>query len=621
MKYYFDVKDKSVGEIRRLIESEPQILFASLVSVDLGNNHTDEKIPIKEFLDNLEEYLTYGIQTDGSSVVLTGIAEINDAKVDIIPDRNVKWFVDYAIHHSETKEPNGTLLIPSFLSHHGKVVGSRGVLQRATEGLDHFMKELFQKNPEPFYALGIPSIKKVQLTLATELEFWVESLQVSKDEESLFVSQKLKEQYWKRLIGSLRDAMEETLITMERFGLKPEMGHKEVGGVGSKLSGADTYAHMEQVEIDWKYADALQAIDHEWLVKDLILDIFHRHSMNVTFKAKPIEGVSGSGEHHHISVSIIDSLGKAHNLFTPNTKDDYLSIFGYGALMGLLKHYPIINPFISNTIDALNRLQPGFEAPVSTVCSLGHTVDEPSRNRTVLVGLIRDLDNPFATRFELRSPNASSNSYLLSAASVSAMMDGISYSFDKDSKALLKELSKAPGEEATYLNTALAYRSEENIFESFTEEERSLYFGRTPRTIFEIIEDFEKNDHEMLLKEGVFTEAIISGYMSYITNLWLAEVSGRLIPEEIEILRRLTPLHENEELNEIDCERYQKIKKAIVKLMKDTKESYSLVTKLHHAIEKRDLETVSKLQLKLTDTTKKLKKAYSHYKKNIISLH
>ena len=85
--------------------------------------------------------------------------------------------------------------------------------------------------------------------------------------------------------------------------------------------------------------------------------------------------------------------------------------------MGLLKNYEVMNPFISSTNNALKRLRPGFEAPICIVTSLGLHPTNPSRNRTVLVGLIRDLSNPAATRFELRSPNPHSNAYIAMAVS------------------------------------------------------------------------------------------------------------------------------------------------------------------------------------------------------------
>ena len=69
--------------------------------------------------------------------------------------------------------------------------------------------------------------------------------------------------------------------------------------------------------------------------------------------------------------------------------------------MGMLNNYEIMNPFISSTNNALKRLKPGFEAPICTVTSLGESPENPSRNRTILIGLVRDLESPLATRFEL----------------------------------------------------------------------------------------------------------------------------------------------------------------------------------------------------------------------------
>ena len=54
-----------------------------------------------------------------------------------------------------------------------------------------------------------------------------------------------------------------------------------------------------------------------------------------------------------------------------------------------------MNPFISSTDDALNRLQPGFEAPVATVTSLGYSVENATRNRSVLIGLVNNSKDAF----------------------------------------------------------------------------------------------------------------------------------------------------------------------------------------------------------------------------------
>ena len=84
MIFYIEPHDLAPERLVQVLRDNPNILFVSLVTVDLGNNHTDEKIPVQDFLHNLDDYLHKGIQTDGSSVVLPKIADINDAKVDII---------------------------------------------------------------------------------------------------------------------------------------------------------------------------------------------------------------------------------------------------------------------------------------------------------------------------------------------------------------------------------------------------------------------------------------------------------------------------------------------------------------------------------------------------------
>lgn len=71
------------------------------------------------------------VQTDGSSVVLPGIATLNNAKVDMIADLDCKWFVDYNYDFIDplTNRPVGTLRIPCFLIHEDKAVDSRHILK------------------------------------------------------------------------------------------------------------------------------------------------------------------------------------------------------------------------------------------------------------------------------------------------------------------------------------------------------------------------------------------------------------------------------------------------------------------------------------------------------------
>ena len=107
-----------------------------------------------------------------------------------------------------------------------------------------------------------------------------------------------------------------------------------------------------QLEIDWRFADALQVADNELFVRTIVREVFRGMGLEVNFKAKPMIGLAGNGEHTHIGMAAITKDGKLHNLFTADDqKKDFMSAIGYGSLMGLLKNYEVINPFVSATND------------------------------------------------------------------------------------------------------------------------------------------------------------------------------------------------------------------------------------------------------------------------------
>ncbi len=625
--YFIDPVKETNEEIEAKLLRHPEIKFVSLVAVDLGNNSTDEKIPISIFLEDIEGMLTKGVQTDGSSVHLPKIAEINNAKVDIIPDREVKWFVDYNYTYQNDRGENeivGTLLIPSFLRHGDKYVCSRSILKNAITYFKDSIRDLFVTYPSALAEIGVENVADVDditLTTATELEFWVKTPDNRTNEEKLTTSQMLKEQYWKRTVGPVRSAMEQALIQLDKFGLNAEMGHKEVGGVTSKVVSSGKYTHiMEQLEIDWKYSHAMQTADNELFAKDIIKDAFVRLGLDVTFRPKPIENVAGNGEHHHLGVSVKLKDGSVKNLFSPiNMTDAFLNRFGWGSLMGILKNYEIINPFITSTNNAFNRLKVGFEAPICTVVSLGHSPELPSRNRTVLVGLIRDMQQPLATRFELRSPNPDSNTYLTTAACYQAMLDGIKYALTRTNDELFNEINKKAGEQFEYLEKNREYRSEKDVFEHYSDEQRDKLFGTPPNTVWENISAFRKCEHKMeVLKSGdVFTDDIIGSYEKYTMTQWLTELKNRIIPNNMDIIREYVRLHGEDDITDLDEHNWINCNSLRYELMKDSINNKSLFTQIREAIELENYDEVSTKQVYMMTQMNTLKELYYKYKQNL----
>lgn len=627
MIYTIKPEHHSIESILKILEEHKEIQFVSFMGIDTGGNGTDEKIPIKLFMKDIEEMLSHGIQTDGSSVELQGIAILNDARVDILPDLDCTWFVDYNYeHYNDDNLPVGTLIIPSFIVHSGKKVCSRSILVKAVNNFKITLKELLKENLEltQKYGYKYEDIEDIILTSATELEMWVKTPEQSADYEELYISQTLKEQYWKRTMGTVRTVLEKTMNLLELYDLKPEMAHKEVGGITNKIDAKGRITHvMEQLEIDWRFSDALQAADNEIIVRELIEDQFRHHGLEVMFKAKPIPGVAGNGEHTHFGVALKLKSGRKINLFAPlDMKQDYLSEIGYGALMGILKNYEVVNPIITATNDAFNRLKPKFEAPICIVTSLGGTKDIPSRNRSVLVGVIRDIYNPASTRFELRSPNPYSNTYLVIAATYQTMLDGIMHVVIEkmNTDELEKEISKKYGEEAIYLEKYREYRSEEDVFESYTEEERNKLYGKAPATVWENVKGFDSNVvKQNVLKLGaVFTDELINSFKLSTIEKWKNELSGRIIHDNIVLLKTFVKLHnETDHSTDLDVVTWERIVHLKTKLMKDSMTKKCIFTKIKNAILEGDYDTASDLQITMNEKMSEIRGLYIEYKNNI----
>ena len=622
-----DAHEKS--DLTRILKDHPEVQFVSFAGLDIAGNDTDERIPIKLFIEDMDDMLAHGVQTDGSSVNLPKIAELNNAKVDMIPDMEVNWYVDYNFDNIDVKTglPVGTLRIPAFLIHNDTdEVGSRVILRDSINKFEKELMALLREHPYVFdYIDGADSaddIEEIRITSATELEFWVRTPDDKADREQLSTSQELKEQYWKRTYGPVRTALEKTIEILDYYGLEMEMGHKEVGGVKSKLTSAGNHDHiMEQLEIDWKFSNAMQVADNEKQVKYVVRDVFNQFGLNTTFMAKPIEGVAGSGEHTHLGVSAKLKNGKLVNLFAPAVFDEeFMTPIGFGALMGILKNYEAINPFVSSSTDSLNRLKPGYEAPVCIVTSLGRSAAEPSRNRTILVGLVRDRKSPLATRFELRAPNPKSNTYLILAACYMAMLDGIRKALEaeKSSKELEASLSKKYGEEDFYLERDREYRSEKDVFEDYTEEERNKYFGVAPATVWQNVQGLVKYPEKVaaISGDGVFTEKSLESCKSYIINEWSTELHSREIHNYMDKVRECVKLH-GEDATDYDLANWEKINDLKYHIAKDSLDRKSLLTQAREALEAKNYGLASDLQIELQQKMEELENLYSIYKRNL----
>jgi glutamine synthetase len=297
---------------------------------------------------------------------------------------------------------------------------------------------------------------------------------------------------------------------------------------------------------------------------------------------------------------------------------DFLSPLGWGALMGLLRNYEAVAPFVTASNDAFNRLKPGFEAPVCVVASVGHDVSLPSRNRTVLAGLVRDSENALATRFEVRAPNPHTNTYLALAAFYQAMFDGMAWAArsGRTARQLEGDFSKKRGDSHPYLEKDRAYRSEEDIFEHFNAEDRNQLFGKPPATVWETLQNLELYPQKVaaLKADNVFSPEVLDSYHQAMLLHWMTELSERMVPENAKAVHACVRLPGE---NRLDEKRWERIRVLKEDLARDDIDRTSLFNRVRAAVAAKDYSAISSLQLEMAGKMEELADLYRQYRQNL----
>ncbi|MGZ0746774.1 type I glutamate--ammonia ligase [Haloparvum sp. AD34] len=238
------------------------------------------------------------------------------------------------------------------------------------------------------------------------------------------------------------DVRKEIIFTLEEMGFEIEASHHEVA--------------EGQHEINFKYADALETADNIATFRAVVRAVAEQHDLHATFMPKPIGEINGSGMHTHIS--LFDEDG--NNAFANEDDEFNLSETAYEFMGGILDHAPAFTAVTNPTVNSYKRLVPGYEAPVYIAWS--------DVNRSALIR-VPDAAGVSA-RFEVRSPDPSSNPYLALAALIASGLDGM-------------ETGADPGDPVR-----------EDIYE-FDEEKRAEYGITTlPSNLGEAVDALEADD-------------------------------------------------------------------------------------------------------------------------------
>ena len=186
------------------------------------------------------------------------------------------------------------------------------------------------------------------------------------------------------------------VLELEALGFEIEASHHEVA--------------PGQHEIDWKYANAVEACDNIQTFKLIVKTVARKHGLHATFMPKPVFGINGSGMHFNMSL-----FNENGNAFYDKEDERQLSATAYQFIAGLIKHARGYTAVCNPIVNSYKRLVPGYEAPVYIAWS--------GKNRSPLIRIPESRG--MSTRVELRSVDPAANPYLALAALLAAGLDGV----------------------------------------------------------------------------------------------------------------------------------------------------------------------------------------------------
>ena len=277
----------------------------------------------------------------------------------------------------------------------------------------------------------------------------------------------------------LQDIRSEMLRTMEKIGVRMEIHHHEVGTAG-------------QSEMDMRFTTLTRMADQVLMYKYVTKNVARKHGKTVTMMPKPLFMDNGSGMHVH------QSLWKnGKNVFYDKKGYALISDLARHYIGGILKHADALCALVAPTTNSYRRLVPGYEAPINLVYS--------QRNRSACVRIPMYSKSEKAKRLEFRTPDPSCNPYYAFAGMLMAGLDGIEKKIEPPPP-LDKDLYDLEPEEAAKIKSVAG-------------------------SLEQVLDALEQ-DHDFLLKGGVFTKDVVDTWIEYKRKKELDPVRLRPHPYE-----------------------------------------------------------------------------------------
>ncbi len=347
------------------IAKEENVRFLRLMFTDIFGTNKNVEVPISQ----LDKVLANKLMLDGSSI--EGFVRIEESDMYLYPD-----LATWMIFPWENEYGKVARLICDIYNPDGTPFAGdpRGNLKRSLEKMESLGFTSFNLGPEP--------------------EFFLFKLD---DNDNITMNLNDAGGYFDLSPTDLgENCRRDIVLELEKLNFEVEASHHEVA--------------FGQHEIDFKYANAIEACDNIQTFKLVVKTIARKHGLHATFMPKPLFGINGSGMHCNMSL-----FKENTNAFYDKTDDLQLSQNAYHFLAGLLKHARAFTAICNPTVNSYKRLVPGYEAPVYIAWS--------GRNRSPLIRVPESKGA--STRLELRSVDPTANPYLALSVLLQAGLDGI----------------------------------------------------------------------------------------------------------------------------------------------------------------------------------------------------
>ncbi len=212
----------------------------------------------------------------------------------------------------------------------------------------------------------------------------------------------------------------EICLDLEQMGIRPESSHHEEG--------------PGQNEIDFRYSDALKSADNVETFTSVVKTVAAKNGLWASFEPKPLENQAGSGLHINISVKsdeIDESSVKSSEKSAENLESSSKSAKNQENLLESEKNKTeteLLRQVIAGILNRIQELTAIFNPSPESYNRLGKFkapkyISWSKQNRSQLIRI--PAANGEYVRAELRSPDSSSNIYLVYASLIYAGLEGI----------------------------------------------------------------------------------------------------------------------------------------------------------------------------------------------------